>query len=182
MQQLTCLEPGKLAWRGVPAPRLQGDGEVTALGVGVRGLAVGRRVVVSFQVSCGRCATCAQSPSSSHTQRAWRRNCMGTRSPSNGHRGTRFHPGFSRCSPRREESSTGRTRRARARRPIRARAAYPGARPDRVSAERSPLELRLVERDVRAGRRSWCGPRHAAQRLDAQLRPPATASCWAAVF
>ena len=95
MQQLTCLEPGKLAWRDVPAPRLQGDGEalvrplavarcdidlfltsgllplrgpfalghecvgeVTALGDGVRGLAIGQRVVVSFQVSCGRCPTC----------------------------------------------------------------------------------------------------------------------------
>ncbi len=95
MQQLTCLEPGKLAWLDVPAPRIQGDGEalvrplavarcdidlfltsgllpprgpfalghecvgeVTALGDGVRGLALGQRVVVSFQVSCGRCPRC----------------------------------------------------------------------------------------------------------------------------
>jgi len=95
MQQLTCMEAGKLEWREVPAPRLQGDGEalvrplavarcdidrfltsglfplrgpfalghecvgeVAALGDGVRGLALGQRVVVSFQVSCGRCRRC----------------------------------------------------------------------------------------------------------------------------
>ncbi len=34
-------------------------GEVTALGDGVRGLEIGQRVVVSFQVSCGRCRRCA---------------------------------------------------------------------------------------------------------------------------
>jgi alcohol dehydrogenase len=33
-------------------------GEITALGDGVRGLAVGQCVVVSFQVSCGHCARC----------------------------------------------------------------------------------------------------------------------------
>ena len=33
-------------------------GEVTALGDAVRGLAIGQRVVVSFQVSCGRCGKC----------------------------------------------------------------------------------------------------------------------------
>ena len=33
-------------------------GEITALGDAVRGLAIGQRVVVSFQVSCGRCARC----------------------------------------------------------------------------------------------------------------------------
>jgi alcohol dehydrogenase len=33
-------------------------GEVTALGDAVRGLALGQRVVVSFQVSCGRCGKC----------------------------------------------------------------------------------------------------------------------------
>ncbi len=96
MQQLTCIDPNKLEWREVPAPRIGGDGEalvrplavarcdidrflasglfplrgpfalghecvgeVTALGDAVRGLAIGQRVVVSFQVSCGRCATCA---------------------------------------------------------------------------------------------------------------------------
>jgi alcohol dehydrogenase len=96
MQQLTCLDPKKLEWREVPAPRLQGDaealvrplavarcdidlfltsglfplrgpfalghecvGEIRALGNGVRGLSIGQRVVVSFQVSCGRCPRCA---------------------------------------------------------------------------------------------------------------------------
>jgi alcohol dehydrogenase len=96
MQQLTCIDPNKLEWREVAAPRLAGDGEalvrplavarcdidrflvsglfplkgpfalghecvgvVEALGDGVSGLAIGQRVVVSFQVSCGRCATCA---------------------------------------------------------------------------------------------------------------------------
>src|SRR5262245_53159362 len=95
MQQLTCLDPNKLEWIDVPAPRIQGDGEalvrplavarcdidrfltsglfplrgpfalghecvgeVTALGDGVRGLAIGQRVVVAFQVSCGRCHRC----------------------------------------------------------------------------------------------------------------------------
>src|SRR5574338_706139 len=33
-------------------------GEIAALGDGVRGLALGQRVVVSFQVSCGRCGRC----------------------------------------------------------------------------------------------------------------------------
>jgi len=96
MQQLTCIDPNKLEWRDVPAPRIQGDGEalvrplavarcdidrfltsglfplrgpfalghecvgeVTALGDSVRGLAIGQRVVVAFQVSCGRCNSCA---------------------------------------------------------------------------------------------------------------------------
>src|SRR5215510_10964075 len=95
MQQLTCVEAGKLEWRDVPAPRIEGDGEalirplavarcdidrflaggffplrgpfalghecvaeIAALGDGVRGLAVGDLVVVSFQVSCGACARC----------------------------------------------------------------------------------------------------------------------------
>ena len=34
-------------------------GEIEALGDAVRGLEVGQRVVVAFQVSCGGCATCA---------------------------------------------------------------------------------------------------------------------------
>ncbi|MFI5215284.1 MAG: zinc-binding dehydrogenase [Candidatus Limnocylindria bacterium] len=96
MQQLTCIDPSKLEWREVPAPRIQGDGEalvrplavarcdidrflvsglfplrgpfalghecvgeVTALGDAVRGLAIGQRVVVAFQISCGRCPSCA---------------------------------------------------------------------------------------------------------------------------
>ena len=95
MRQLTCVEAGKLEWREVPPPRIQGDGEalirplavarcdidrflaggflplrgpfalghecvaeIAALGDGVRGLAVGQRVIPSFQVSCGRCAKC----------------------------------------------------------------------------------------------------------------------------
>ena len=33
--------------------------EVVALGDGVRGLEIGQRVVVAFQVSCGRCRSCA---------------------------------------------------------------------------------------------------------------------------
>ena len=33
-------------------------GEIVALGDGVRGLAVGQRVVVAFQVSCGACRSC----------------------------------------------------------------------------------------------------------------------------
>src|SRR6185436_13963791 len=33
-------------------------GEIVALGDGVRGLAVGQRVVVAFQVSCGACGSC----------------------------------------------------------------------------------------------------------------------------
>ena len=36
----------------------EGVGEVTAVGDGVRSVAVGDRVVVSFQVSCGRCRRC----------------------------------------------------------------------------------------------------------------------------
>jgi len=96
MRQLTCTAPGEIAWREVPAPALQGDGEalvrplavarcdidrfltgglfpvdapfalghecvgeIEALGDGVRGLAVGQRVVVAFQVSCGACPACA---------------------------------------------------------------------------------------------------------------------------
>jgi len=96
MQQLTCIDPNQLAWREVPAPRIQADGEalvrplavarcdidrilasglfplrgpfalghecvgeVTALGDAVRGLEIGQRVVVAFQVSCGCCRTCA---------------------------------------------------------------------------------------------------------------------------
>ncbi|HEX5066125.1 MAG TPA: alcohol dehydrogenase catalytic domain-containing protein [Myxococcota bacterium] len=95
MEQLTCIDKGKLAWLDVPAPRIQGDGEalvrplavarcdidrllvsglfplkgpfalghecvgeIAALGDSVRGLEVGQRVVVSFQVSCGACGTC----------------------------------------------------------------------------------------------------------------------------
>jgi alcohol dehydrogenase len=95
MQQLTCVDKGKLEWREVPEPRLAADCEalirplavarcdidrflvsglfpikvpfalghesvavVTALGDAVRGLSIGQRVVVSFQVSCGACGRC----------------------------------------------------------------------------------------------------------------------------
>ncbi len=95
MQQLTCVEAGKLEWREVSAPRIEGDGEalirpiavarcdidrsltsgalplrgpfalghecvgeLLALGDGVRGLSLGQRAVVSFQVSCGACGRC----------------------------------------------------------------------------------------------------------------------------
>jgi alcohol dehydrogenase len=95
MRQLTCVEAGRIEWREVPAPRIEGDGEalvrpvavarcdidrflvagffpmrgpfavghecvgeITALGDAVRGLEIGQRVVVSFQVSCGRCGRC----------------------------------------------------------------------------------------------------------------------------
>ena len=90
MRQLTCTGPGKVEWRDVPEPRLEGDGEalvrplavarcdidllphlrplpvrepfalghecvaeIVALGRRVRGLEIGQRVVVAFQVSCG---------------------------------------------------------------------------------------------------------------------------------
>lgn len=95
MRQLTCVEAGKLEWRDVPEPRLEGDhealirplavarcdidrflagglfplrgafalghecvGEIVALGDAVRGLALGQRVVPSFQISCGQCGKC----------------------------------------------------------------------------------------------------------------------------
>jgi threonine dehydrogenase-like Zn-dependent dehydrogenase len=95
MRQLTCTEPGAIAWRDVPEPRLQADrealvrplavarcdidlfltsgfipargpfalghecvAEIVALGDAVRGLQIGQRVVVAFQVSCGACRSC----------------------------------------------------------------------------------------------------------------------------
>src|SRR5262247_3399498 len=53
------LASGLFPLRGPFALGHECVGEVTALGDGVRGLAIGQRVVVSFQVSCGRCTTCA---------------------------------------------------------------------------------------------------------------------------
>lgn len=52
------LGAGLFPLRGPFAVGHECVGEITALGDGVRGLAVGQRVVVSFQVSCGRCARC----------------------------------------------------------------------------------------------------------------------------
>jgi alcohol dehydrogenase len=54
------LTSGLFPLRGPFALGHECVGEVTALGDAVRGLAVGQRVVVSFQVSCGRCARCAR--------------------------------------------------------------------------------------------------------------------------
>ena len=96
MEQLTLLKSGKIEWRDVPEPRLEGPdealvrplavtrcdidlpyvtgflppprdfalghecvAEITALGDAVRGFRPGQRVVVPFQISCGRCARCA---------------------------------------------------------------------------------------------------------------------------
>jgi alcohol dehydrogenase len=53
------LTSGLFPLRGPFAVGHECVGEVTALGDGVRSLAIGQRVVVSFQVSCGRCAACA---------------------------------------------------------------------------------------------------------------------------
>lgn len=53
------LTSGMFPLRGPFAVGHECVGEVTALGDGVRGLSVGQRVVVSFQVSCGRCRACA---------------------------------------------------------------------------------------------------------------------------
>ncbi len=38
----------------------EGVGEIVELGSNVRGFEVGQRVVVGFQISCGRCATCGR--------------------------------------------------------------------------------------------------------------------------
>jgi len=52
------LASGLLPLRGSFALGHECVGEVVALGDGVRELALGQRVVVSFQVSCGRCRRC----------------------------------------------------------------------------------------------------------------------------
>ena len=53
------LASGLFPLRGPFAVGHECVGEVIAMGDAVRGLAIGQRVVVSFQLSCGRCATCA---------------------------------------------------------------------------------------------------------------------------
>ncbi len=53
------LTSGLFPLRGPFALGHECVGEVVALGDAVRGLAIGQRVVVAFQVSCGRCKTCA---------------------------------------------------------------------------------------------------------------------------
>ncbi|HKA14483.1 MAG TPA: alcohol dehydrogenase catalytic domain-containing protein, partial [Myxococcota bacterium] len=53
------LASGLFPLRGPYALGHECVGEVTALGDAVRGLEIGQRVVVSFQVSCGACAACA---------------------------------------------------------------------------------------------------------------------------
>jgi alcohol dehydrogenase len=53
------LTSGLFPLRGAFALGHECVGEVTALGDAVRGLEIGQRVVVSFQVSCGGCKTCA---------------------------------------------------------------------------------------------------------------------------
>ena len=52
------LASGLFPLRGPFALGHECVGEITALGDGVRGLAIGQRVVVAFQVSCGACPTC----------------------------------------------------------------------------------------------------------------------------
>src|SRR5262245_37249529 len=54
------LASGLFALRGPFALGHECVGEITALGDGVRGLAIGQRVVVAFQVSCGACPSCAR--------------------------------------------------------------------------------------------------------------------------
>lgn len=97
MRQLTFVEPGRVQWEEVPAPRLEQPddalvrplvvttcdldhaivhgraplpgpfplghefvAEVVAVGDAVRGFAPGQRVIVPFQISCGRCARCVR--------------------------------------------------------------------------------------------------------------------------
>jgi alcohol dehydrogenase len=52
------LSAGFFPLRGAFALGHECVGEIVALGDAVRGLAIGQRAVVSFQVSCGRCARC----------------------------------------------------------------------------------------------------------------------------
>jgi len=53
------LTSGVFPLRGPFALGHEGVAEILALGDGVRGLEVGQRVVVAFQVSCGACGSCA---------------------------------------------------------------------------------------------------------------------------
>ncbi|MCG8591203.1 MAG: alcohol dehydrogenase catalytic domain-containing protein [Proteobacteria bacterium] len=52
------LVSGLIPQRGPFALGHEGVAEIVALGDGVRGLEVGQRAVVAFQVSCGHCGTC----------------------------------------------------------------------------------------------------------------------------
>jgi alcohol dehydrogenase len=53
------LTAGLFPMRGPFAVGHECVGEVAALGDGVRGLEIGQRVVVAFQIGCGTCRTCA---------------------------------------------------------------------------------------------------------------------------
>jgi alcohol dehydrogenase len=53
------LTSGLFPSRGPFALGHEGVAEIVALGDGVRGLSVGQRAVVAFQVSCGTCSSCA---------------------------------------------------------------------------------------------------------------------------
>src|SRR5215470_1257198 len=53
------LTSGLFPLRGPFALGHEGVAEILTLGDGVRGLEVGQRVVVAFQVSCGKCHSCA---------------------------------------------------------------------------------------------------------------------------
>src|SRR5690242_14347829 len=53
------LASGLFPLRGPYALGHEGVAEIVALGNAVRGLEVGQRVVVSFQISCGACGSCA---------------------------------------------------------------------------------------------------------------------------
>jgi alcohol dehydrogenase len=53
------LVAGAIPQRGPFALGHECVGEITALGDAVRGLRIGQRAVVSFQVSCGRCRSCS---------------------------------------------------------------------------------------------------------------------------
>src|SRR5262249_28032421 len=52
------LTSGLFPLRGPFALGHEGVAEILALGDGVRGVEVGQRVVVAFQVSCGNCGSC----------------------------------------------------------------------------------------------------------------------------
>jgi S-(hydroxymethyl)glutathione dehydrogenase/alcohol dehydrogenase len=57
----SCLHAADGSWAGVPVPIVLGDegaGEVEAVGPGVRDLAVGDHVVLSWAPTCGRCHYC----------------------------------------------------------------------------------------------------------------------------
>src|SRR4030065_147650 len=58
-------------WPGLrlPLPHVSGAdgaGEVAALGQGVQGLAIGDRVVINANLSCGRCSSCLAGEDHAH--------------------------------------------------------------------------------------------------------------------